>query len=93
MIKKKFVFEKRKETNLKLYTRKNLKDYQINYADSSKTPDLTVYLTKMQYTFDSYNPWEIRKIHCRQFKKLQERLEKQKLIKKNLRKERRYQKI
>ncbi|WP_348734917.1 hypothetical protein [Spiroplasma endosymbiont of Ammophila pubescens] len=60
-----FIPTKRKDADLTLYTRKELKDYQIDYAYSTKTPDLTVDLTENQYTYAGYHPREIREIHRR----------------------------
>ncbi|UZQ30036.1 MAG: hypothetical protein OHM56_00215 [Spiroplasma phoeniceum] len=87
-----FIPTKRKDADLILYTRKELKDYQIDYADSTKKPNLTVDLTENEYTYAGYHPREIREIHRRQLEQLHQRLLKEKLIKKNIRKERRYQK-
>ncbi|KAF0851446.1 MULTISPECIES: hypothetical protein [Spiroplasma] len=78
--------------DLTLYTQKELKDYQINYADPTKTPDLTINLAENQYTYAGYHPREIRKIERRQVEHNHERLIKEKLIQKNIRKETRYQK-
>ncbi|AOX43932.1 hypothetical protein S100390_v1c05950 [Spiroplasma sp. NBRC 100390] len=89
---KKDANEKARLIDLTLYTQKELKDYQINYLDPTKTPDLTINLAGNQYTFAGYHPREIREIERQQLEQLHERLVKEKLIQKNIRKEVRYQK-
>ncbi|WP_425379436.1 hypothetical protein [Spiroplasma endosymbiont of Stenodema calcarata] len=81
-----------KEKNLILYPQKELKDYQINYVNTTKTPNLMLDLTNKQYNYAGYHPREIREIQRRQLAQHYEQLQKEKLIQKNLRKETRQQK-
>ncbi|WHQ36490.1 hypothetical protein [Spiroplasma sp. SV19] len=89
---KKSFNEKEKLIDLTLYTQKELKDYQINYVNPTKTPNLAIDFTRKQYTYAGYHPREIREIERRQLAQQHQQLVKEKLIQKNIRKETRHQK-
>ncbi|AGM26172.1 hypothetical protein SSYRP_v1c05820 [Spiroplasma syrphidicola EA-1] len=78
--------------NEESFAPKELPDYQIDYFNLEKRPDLDKDLTRNIYTYEGYHPKEIREIERQYLKEVNEQQQKEKLIAKNLKKTARQQK-
>ncbi|AGM25112.1 hypothetical protein [Spiroplasma chrysopicola] len=80
------------DNNEEIFLQKELPDYQIDYFNLEKRPDLEKDLTSNIYTYEGYHPKEIREIERQYLKEVNKQEHKQKLIAKNLKKTARHEK-